>query len=200
VTRRLAGAPLALAGLLAVPTFFASLIAVSLAIESPVRVQWRSATGRLIERDHPPTSSAEATIWALALVAPALLLAVGAAASLWRRAGIYPVSAAAVVLALLLTHRLDRWVAHHSTRFRFGVDLVPDTDPSNTLSRGEWESSARETVLSLTHWTIGLALAAILVAAAALALRRRRGGLPLPSLAAGSVGRRSTWRRWVGTR
>ena len=174
--RRAGAAPPAVAGLLAVPLFFASLMAVSLAIESPVVIQWRRASGRLIEREHPPSNGTEATIWALALVPPVMLVAVGALASVWRRAGIYPVSAAAIALAVLLDHRLDRWTAHHTTRFPFGVDLVPDSSPSNTLSRGEWESSARETVLSLTHWMIAIAAAAAAIVAA-LGLRGRRGGV-----------------------
>jgi hypothetical protein len=174
-------APVAVAALLSVPLFFAALLAVSLAIERPHRFQWRSAKGRLIEIDHPPTGANEAKIWALALVVPAALLGVGLAASFWRRGGIYVACAAGLVAALLLPVRLDRWTAHHSKRFPYGMDLFPDSSVSSTLARGEWEGHSRETVLSLTHWTIGLALGVAAVAAF-VELRRRRVG-PRPALA-----------------
>lgn len=173
-------APLAVSALLSFPLFFAALLAVSLAIERPHRFQWRSAEGRLIEIDHPPLGSTEAKIWALALVVPAALLAVGLAASFWRRGGIYVACAAGLAGALLLPLRLDRWTEHHSRRFPFGMDLYPDTSISSTLARGEWEGHARETILSLTHWEIGLALAVAAVAAL-VELRRRRAG-PRPVL------------------
>jgi hypothetical protein len=172
-------APVAVAALLSIPLVFAALLAVSLAIERPHRFQWRSAKGRLIEIDHPPTSAVEAKIWALALVVPAALLGVGLAASLWRRGGIYVSCAAGLVVALLLPIRLDRWTEHHTGRFPFGMDLYPDSSISSTLARGEWEGNARQTVLSLTHWTIGLALAVAAVAAF-VELRRRRLGRRVP--------------------
>jgi hypothetical protein len=170
-------APLAVAGLAAFPLFFAALLCVSLAIERPHRFQWRSARGRLIEIDHPTTSAAEAKIWALALVIPAILVLVGFAASFWRRGGVYVVAAAIVVLAVALPHRIDRWTAHHTQRFPYGMDLFPDNVPSSTIARGEWESEARDMVLSLTHWTIGLAGAAAAIVALT-ALRRRLGPVP----------------------
>ena len=173
-----ARAPLAVSALLSFPLFFAALLSVSLAIERPHRFQWRSAKGRLIEIDHPPTGAVEAKIWGLALVVPAALLAVGLAASFWRRRGIYVSCAAGLVAALLLPLRLDRWTEHHARRFPFGMDLYPDTSISSTLQRGEWEGHARETVLSLTHWAIGLALAVAAVAALAELRRRRRGPRP----------------------
>ena len=80
-----------------------------------------------------------------------------------------------------LPHRLDRWTAHHTQRFPFGMDLIPDSNvQSSTLLRGEWEGQARETALSLTHWTIGAAAAAAAITAA-VALRRRYR--PVPPLA-----------------
>ena len=172
-------APLAIAGLAAFPLFFAALLCVSLAIERPHRFQWRNARGKLIEIDHQPTSATEAKIWALALVVPALLVLVGLVASFWRRGGVYLVSAAVIVAALALPHRLDRWVAHHTQRFPYGMDLFPDQLPSSTISRGEWEGQARDTAISLTHWTIGLAVAAAAITAA-VAVRRRLGPVPPP--------------------
>jgi hypothetical protein len=205
VTRpRWTKAPLAVAGLLAFPLFLASLMAASLAIERPQAIQWQGPHNRLIEVDHPPSDVEEAKIWLLALVPPAILLLVGLASSFLGRVGLYTAAAAAIVLALALPQRLDRWAAHHAIRFPFGVDLVPDTSPSSTTARGEWEQSARETVLSLTHWTIGLALAVIVIAAA-FRIRRRRGVVrapvapPPPEAAvvgAPTTARAASWRRW----
>jgi len=173
-------APLVVGGLLAFPLFFASLLAVSLAIERPHRFQWLRG-GRLIEVDHPPGTTQEAKIWALALVVPALLVAVGLVAAFWRGGGIYVVTAAGVFFALALPHRLDLWTLHHTRRFPFGMDLIPDSNvQSSTIQRGEWELQARDTVISLTHWTIAAALAAAGIAAAVAVRRRRR---PLPPIA-----------------
>jgi hypothetical protein len=163
----------------AFPLFFASLLAVSLAIERPHRFEWRGRDGRLIEVDHPPTSGQEAKIWTVALVLPTALVLVGLLASLWPRGGIYVVTAAGIVLAVALPHRLDRWSAHHASRFPFGMDLIPDSNPSSTLAKGEWEQSAKETVFSLTHYAIGISVAAALVMAL-LALRRRYLRPPAP--------------------
>jgi hypothetical protein len=170
-------APLVIAGLLSFLLFFASLLAVSLAIERPHRFQWMRG-GRLIEVDHQPTTSQEAKIWALALVIPALLVAVGFVASFWRGGGIYVATAAAVIFAFALPHRLNLWTLHHTRRFPFGMDLIPDSNvQSSTLQRGEWELQARETVISMTHYTIGAAIAAAAIAAA-IAIRRRLRPLP----------------------
>jgi hypothetical protein len=197
-------APLAIAGLISFPLFFASLLAVSLAIDRPVAIQWRSATGRLIEVDRPPSSATEAKIWSLALVLPAILVAVGVAAILSRRIGVYLVCAAGLTMCLLLPIRLDRWVVHHTVRFPHGMDLVPDGSNSNLISRGEWEANAKATVISLTHWTIGL-IAAVVVISVGLEVRRRLGPVPpapapppetVTGEAAVSVPR-STLKRWL---
>jgi hypothetical protein len=95
------------------------------------------------------------------------------------RHGVYVVSVAAILASLAVTHRLDAWVARHSARFAFGVDRVRDSSPSSTLSRGEWEASARDTALNLSHWTIVIAAVAIAVAIV-VEVRRRRGGGPAP--------------------
>ena len=206
-------APIGVAGLLSFPLFLATLMAASLAIDTPRRVQWRGPHG-IIEVDHPSPGSTEAKIWLLALVPSAILLLVALGAMLWRRGGVYVVSAAAIVLALGLPHRLDRWTKHHTARFPHGIDLIPDGSNSNLASRGEWEASARDTVLSLTHWTIGIALGAALVVVA-LALRRRlaprtgAGGPPLPVVTGGpeispvleaELGRSQIVRRGLGGR
>lgn len=178
--RRAPRAPIAIAGLMAVPLFFCSLMAASLAVERPHTYQW-SRAGKLLTTWHPPTNANEARIWLLALVPPALLLVAGLVAMLIPH-GFYLVCLGAIVDALAVTHRLDRWAAHHTTRFPNGVDLIPKSDPaSDKLAPGEWEAKARDTALSLSHWTIGIAIAAALIVAA-LAARRRLFGRRAPVL------------------
>ena len=63
---------------------------------------------------------------------------------------------------------------HRAERYPQGIDFVRDSDPSNLSSRGEWEHAAQSTVTSITHWTLGLAIGAIVVAVL-LELRRRTG-------------------------
>lgn len=175
-------APLALAAFLALPVFFASLMAVSLAIEKPKTFAWRRA-GKLIQTYHDPTASTEARIWLLAFVAPLLLVAVGVVACRVRF-GLYVVCVAAIVDALALTIRLGRWERHHTTRYPFGEDLYPDSSPSSLTNRGQWEHEAAGTVHSLVGYTIGLAVAAALIVAF-LAWRRSRHR-PWRELPAGS--------------
>jgi hypothetical protein len=170
-------APLALAGFLAIPIFFASLMAVSLAIEKPRVVEWSRPGGKIARIFHNPTSSMEAKIWLLALVAPLLLVLCGYLLSFVRH-GFYFTCVAAVVVGWLLTIRLDRWQLHHTLRFPYGADLLPDYTTSSSLERGEWEKDAADTVRSLFHYTIGLAVAAALISLF-LAYRRRRA-IPAP--------------------
>jgi Flp pilus assembly protein TadB len=158
-------APLGLAAFLAVPLFFSSLMASSLAIEKPHIVNGHQ---------HPPTSATEARIWLLAVVPSVILLLVGVLAIPFGRHGLYVSAVAAIVLVLMVTHDLDKWTRRHTLRFPLGVDLIGANNPSgNKLDPGQWEQSARETSLSLGHWTIGLAAAAILIAAV-LEFRRVR--------------------------
>ncbi len=182
-------APLAVAALLSFPLFFAALMAASLDVEKPALSQTTTAAGKVVTHYHNAAAGTEAKIWGLALVVPAILLAIGLAAMFWRRGGTYVVAAAAVALAVVLPDRLDVWARRHTTRFPLGVDLVPDSDPSDLSSRGEWEHNARETAFSLAHWTIGLAVAAVAVATALALLRRRRGARPpLPPVEALTTG------------
>ena len=165
-------APVALAAFLALPVFFASLMAVSLAIEKPRVVEWSRPHGHLARIFHTPTGSLEAKIWLLALVAPLLLVVAGwIATSL--PFSIYLTCGAAIVDALALTVRLHRWQLHHTARFPYGQDLLADQTTSSSLQRGEWERDAATTVHSLVHYTIGLSLAAALITAF-LAYRRSR--------------------------
>jgi hypothetical protein len=162
-------APLAVGGVLSVPLFFSSLMAISLATERPHLVR---------RHEHPPTSATEARIWLLALIAPLVLLAISVLAVVAGRHGVYVAAASAIVLALAVTDRVDPWTRRHTHRFPLGVDLIgADNASGNKLDPGQWEQTARQTALSLGHWTIGLASAAFLIAAG-LELRRRRGPLP----------------------
>jgi hypothetical protein len=166
-------APLGLAGFLAIPIFFASLMAVSLAIEKPRVVEWSRPGGRIARIFHEPASSTEARIWLFAFVAPLLLVAAGWIAS-FIPYGFYLTCIAAIIDGFALTIRLHRWQVHHTARFPYGEDLLPDSTTSSSLARGEWEKDAADTVRSLFHYTIGLAIAAALIALF-LAYRRRKG-------------------------
>jgi hypothetical protein len=166
-------APLGLAGLLSITIFFAALMASSLAIDKP-RVFERHRHGKVVLHYEQSPNGTEAKIWLLALVPVGILLAVALLAMLWRRGGLYVVSGAAIAISLLLPHRLDTWAARHTRRFPLGVDLIKDADPSNLASQGEWEQNARDTVISLTHWTIGIAIAAAAIVAGLALLRRLR--------------------------
>lgn len=180
-----AKAPLGLAGFLAIPIFFASLMAVSLAIEKPRVVEWSRPGGRIARIFHNASSSTEARIWLFAFVAPLLLVLAGWVAS-FVPYGFYLTCAAAVIDGFALTIRLHRWQVHHTARFPNGEDLLPDSTTSSSLARGEWEKDAADTVRSLFHYTVGLAIAAALIALF-LAYRRRHGRVHAPlAVGAGS--------------
>jgi hypothetical protein len=158
-------AALAVAGLISVPLYFAALMASSLALDEPHVVG---------KKEFPSTGATEAKVWLAALIAPAILLAAGALGTLLRRYGVYLVSAVGIAVCLLLPHLSSGWIAGHEERFPLGIDFIPDKDPSNLSNRGEWEKAAQSTVDSITHWTLGLAIGAIVVALV-LDVRRRRG-------------------------
>jgi hypothetical protein len=164
--------PWAIASFIAIPLFFSSLMASTLAQEKPRVVQWQGGRHGILTTWHEPTSATEARIWLWALVPPLVLSLVG---FLCMRIpyGWYVACSAGIVEALAVVHRLDIWTAHHTARFPWGVDLIPATNfQSDQYDPGEWERLARQTALSLSHWTIGLALASILVMVA-LWVRRR---------------------------
>jgi hypothetical protein len=170
-------APIGLAAFLALPVFFASLMAATLAIEKARVVEWSRPAGHLARTWHNPTGSTEAKIWLLALVPPLLLVVAGFVAA-HLPYGLYITCVAACVDALALTLRLHRWEVHHTARFGNGEDLIADPTTSSSLARGEWEHDAAQTVRSLVHYTIGLALLAALIA---LYLRyRSRPPVPVP--------------------
>jgi hypothetical protein len=176
-------APLAVAGFLAVPLFFTALMALSLAIERPHIVKGH---------EHSATSGTEARIWLLSLIGPVVLVAIGALAVAAGRHGVYASAAAAIVLVLALTDRIDTWTHRHTHRFPLGVDLIGPSDPSgDKLDPGQWEQSARSAALSIGHWTIALAAAAAVIAALLEIRRVRRiasAPMPPPPEVADTVG------------
>ncbi len=164
-------APIGLGAFLAIPLFFASLMAASLAVEKAYVVEWNRGGG-IARIWHQPTPATEAKIWLLAFVPPLILVAVSWIAAHFPYA-IYVTCVAASVEALALTVRLHRWEVHHTARFAYGEDLLADQTTSSSLQRGEWEHDAAETVRSLVHYTIGLSIAAAGIALY-LTYRRRR--------------------------
>ena len=158
-------ASLALAALLSVPLYLASLLAASLALDKP----------RVVGvHEGPPGGGREALIWAAALITPAVLLAVGAVSLALRRYGIYASALAGAAICLVLPSISHGWIGRHERRFPFGMDFVKDSSPSNLSSRGQWEHAAQDTIASMTRWTLVLAIGAIVVGVL-LEVRRRRG-------------------------
>jgi hypothetical protein len=164
-------APLSIAAFIAIPLFFSSLMAATLALEKPHKYEWMRG-GKLLTTWHDPTSANIAAIWLWALVPPLVLIVIGLVATRLPL-GFYIPCAAAIVIAMAVVHKTATWERHHASRFPVGVDLVPPSNPaSDKFTKGEWEHKALETALSLEHWTIGVALASALVMAA-LYVRRR---------------------------
>ncbi|HVA31159.1 MAG TPA: hypothetical protein VMU58_07805 [Gaiellaceae bacterium] len=177
-------APLGIAAFIGIPLFFSSLMASTLAVEKPHTIQWRDA-GRLLTTWHDPTSSTVARAWLWAMVPPLVLLAIGAIATRLPL-GFYVPCLAAVPIAMAVVHKTATWARHHTARFPNGVDLIPASDPqSNKYDPGQWEQMARQTAVSLQHWTIALGLAS--AAVMALLYVRRRFFARRPVLASGQL-------------
>jgi hypothetical protein len=171
--------PLAVAGILATPLFFAALMAMSLAIEKP-SVRHAIKHGKSVVTPGDPAGKTELTIWLLAFAVAIALAIVGVVAMLAGRAGIVVSSLGAIALTLALLLPLDGWARHHSTRFPVGVDLIPPSAGSQDIYlRGEWEANARRTAQQLGLATIVIAVVAIAVFTL-LEVRRRRGMAPPP--------------------
>jgi len=165
-------APWAIASFIAIPLFFSALMASTLAQEKPHLIQWKGCKHGLCTTWHQPTSGTEARIWLWAILPPLLLSFIG-----WicmrLPLGWYVACVAGVIEAMAVVHRVSLWAAHHTHRYPVGVDLIPSTNPaSNQYDPGEWEKIAKETALSLSHWTIGVSLAGIAVMGG-LYVRRR---------------------------
>jgi hypothetical protein len=178
--------PVIVSCILAAPLYFLSLMLASMAIDRPDIVSW-THDGKLVQHFHSTTASLEAKIWLAALVPSGLLVAIGIAA-VFIRFGTYLVCAAMLVISGVLPHKLDTWEKHHIARYPRGQDLIPDKWSTNLLNRGEWEHSARETIVSLREWMIGLAILFALGFALADELRRRRGNREAPSLGPPAAG------------
>jgi hypothetical protein len=170
-------------GLLLSPTlFFCALMAFSLWLEKPA-VHTVTRHGHTVTIVNQAAASMEARIWLSAAADATLLVLIGAVANLYRR-GIYVSAVAAIVLAVATVHRLDHWVVLHSHRYPNGMDLIRETSTSNTLSRGQWEATAKITSLSFAHWTEILAGAVIAISLVLEARRRRvrpRPAMPVES-------------------
>jgi hypothetical protein len=180
VIRRLAAAPkapLAVAGILATPLFFAAVMAMSLAIEQP-SVQHVLKHGKLVTALGDPTGTTEAKIWGLAFLPMVVLVLVGTGAMLIGRAGVVVSALGAIVITTVILVPLDGWTAAHTRRYPIGVDLIPPSANSQDIYlRGEWEGTARTTAYQLGFATIGIAVIAIAVFVL-LEVRQRRGLVP----------------------
>ncbi|MFL5960903.1 MAG: hypothetical protein ACJ75G_11640 [Gaiellaceae bacterium] len=166
-------APLGIAAFLAIPLFFSSLMASTLAQEKPVKIQWQGCHSGLCTVWGDPAASTEARIWLWALLPSVVLVVVGLIA-VRLPLGFYVSCVAAIVISMAVVHKTATWARHHTLRYPVGIDLIPPRETfSDHWSRGQWEKDALGTSLSLQHWTIGVALAAMLVMAF-LWLRARR--------------------------
>lgn len=171
-------APLAVAGILAVPLFFTGLMAFSLKLDKPST--HLTTRGTLALGD--PTKGTVGTIYLLAFAVSAAVVVAGLLAMLLRSrlATIVP-AVAGIVASVLLLLPLGTWTAEHTNRYPLGVDNLPPTSPADIFLRGEWEQNARTTAHQLGLATIGIAIAAIAISVL-LEVRRHRGiaGPPVP--------------------
>jgi hypothetical protein len=159
-------APLAVAGILAMPLFFVSLMALSLAVEKP-GVQHTGRLHKAVLGD--PTGATEAKIW------PSLALALlGLASMLLKRTGVVVTSLGAIALSVALIVPLGGWANGHTNRYPLGVDLIHPNTTGDIYLRGEWEANAKRTADQLGLATMSLAGAAIAIVLL-LEFRRRRG-------------------------
>jgi hypothetical protein len=166
-------APLSIAAFIAIPLFFSSLMAATLALEKPHKIEWQRG-GHVVATWHDPTTSNITQIWLWAFVPPLVLVVVGLIA-MRIPYGFYVSCIAAIAIAMGTVHKTATWETHHAARYPNGVDLIPAGQAyagSNRYDPGQWEKQARSTSLSLEHWTIGVALASALVMGG-LQVRRR---------------------------
>jgi hypothetical protein len=173
--------PLAIAAFIAIPLFFSSLMASALALEKPVKFEWKGGKHGLLTTYHDPSTANVVSIWLWALLPPLVLIVVGFVA-VRLPLGFYVPCAAAIVIAMAVVHKTAIWERHHTARYPVGVDLIPPSNAgSNKYDPGQWELQAKETALSLQHWTIGVALAAALVMASLYVRRRFFSRKPIPA-------------------
>jgi hypothetical protein len=163
--------PLAVAGILATPLFFVSLMAMSLAVEKP-GVRHAGKLHKAVPAD--PTGSTEAKIWLLAVLPALALVLLGLASMLLKRAGVIVASLGAIALSVALLVPLGGWANGHTDRYPLGVDLIRPSSSSDIYLRGEWEANAKRTADQLGIATMSIAGAAIAITLL-LEFRRRRG-------------------------
>ena len=164
-------APVAVAGILALPLFFVGLLAFALKLDKPSHGVTKKGTLALGD----PTKGTLGTIYLAALAVAGAVVLIGVLAMLLRSrlATIVP-AVAAIVASVLLLIPLGTWAAGHTKRYPLGVDNIPQKSPQDLSLRGEWEQNAQSTAHQIGLVTIGMAIAAILLSIA-LEVRRRRG-------------------------
>ena len=183
--------PFLLSILYGVPLLMISLLCASLALDRPQVLVWKThinypgttvikkvGDGLYIATQYVSTSNAtEWKIWGWAIVPPLILLGIGLLASFVRYGG-YLVTVAVIVITFGVTHRMDTWVKHHTLRYPFGYDNIPDNTNKpgiqSNFDTGQWEHSARATALDIRQWVIIGACAAIGLMILT-EVRRRRG-------------------------
>jgi hypothetical protein len=164
-------APLAVAGILALPLFFVGLMAFSLRLDKPSHAVTKS--GGVVLED--PTKGTVGTIYLCAFAVSAGVVLVGVLAMLLRsRFGSIVPAVTGIVAAVALLVPLGTWATKHTSRYPLGVDNIPQNSPQDLFLRGEWEESAKTTAHQIGLVSIGIAVAAI-VLTVLLELRRRRG-------------------------
>jgi hypothetical protein len=180
-------APLAAAGILATPIFFVALMAFALLLDKPASHVGKNGAVALAR----PPGSTVATIYLASFAVSLGLVLVGVLAMFLpgRVAGVVVAALAAIAAVVALLLPLGRWEDEHTGRYPLGVDLIPKKSVEDLILRGEWEANARLAAQEIGYWTIGLAVAAIVVTIM-LDVRRRRGRVgpavpPPPDIAAG---------------
>jgi hypothetical protein len=172
--RRLRGAskaPVAVAGILALPLFFVGLMAFSLKVDKPSH----HLTNKGIVVLGDPTKGTVGTIYLLAFAVSMAVVLVGVVAMLLRsRLAVIVPAVAAILAAILLTLPLSTWAAGHTKRYPLGADNIPRSSPSDQFLRGEWEQTAKTTADQIGFATIGLGIVAIAITVV-LETRRRHG-------------------------
>jgi hypothetical protein len=169
--RGVSKAPLAVGGILAVPIFFAGLMAFALKLDKPSAHLGKG--GKVVLGD--PTKGTVGSIYLLAFAVSAAVVLVGVLAMLVRsRLGAIVPAAGGIVASVLLLVPLGTWAAQHTRRYPLGVDNIAPSSPQDLLLRGEWEQNARTTAHQIGLATIVLAIAAIVITVL-LEIRRRRG-------------------------
>lgn len=164
-------APVAVAGILAVPLFFVGLMAFSLKFDKPSHHLTKK--GALALGD--PTKGTVGTVYLLAFAVSVTVVLVGVLAlPLRSRLTVVVPAVAAIVASVLLMLPLATWAAEHTKRYPLGVDNIPRTAPTDQFLRGEWEQTAQTTAHQIGLVTIVLAIVAIALTIL-LEVRRRRG-------------------------